>query len=355
MGDYLVNITDKISNIDSLKVDNDDLSVFFDENYLSFVAGNDGKYAYVYSESFIIPVVLKKKFIFRYSIFCFQPYSLNNGGDEQRFLNDVVKFLKTKYHIGWINPVPAYTTFNFKPTDSIFIPFGNNVIDLTNDLDTIFQEFDSKHRNVVKKAEKDGVTIKYGVNDELLDDYYCLEKQTWQRSGKSGNSIDYYWKVLKLIPTRSIIFVAYYDEIPQASAIFFYDKNCCYYMYGASANKPHTGSSNYLHWMAINIMKNKGVKKYSFVGHRFMVEEGSKYEGIQRFKTRFGGNIIPGFMFKVICNKRMYKLFKIVYRIKAREKYIDPIDDELSKWKNLDNLLEKFTLIDAVKKIENKK
>jgi lipid II:glycine glycyltransferase (peptidoglycan interpeptide bridge formation enzyme) len=48
------------------------------------------------------------------------------------------------------------------------------------------------------------------------------------------------------------------------------------------------GSSNLLQWEIIKKLKSLGVREYDFVGGRVEVPKGSKLEGIQRFKQRFG-------------------------------------------------------------------
>ena len=60
---------------------------------------------------------------------------------------------------------------------------------------------------------------------------------------------------------------------------------------------------------AMKLMKERGVKYYDFVGARINPDEGSKYEGIQRFKSRFGGELKKGYLWKMPLNKFKYKLF----------------------------------------------
>ena len=132
--------------------------------------------------------------------------------------------------------------------------------------------------------------------------------------------------------------MAYLDGEPQSGAFFYFNKQMCYYMYGANKNNPHNGSGNLLQWKAILDMKAAGVKRYSFVGCRINEDENSKYHGIQRFKERFGGELIQGFMFKMDFNPFMRKLFNLVVSLRSfvsSHKYVpfkDVIDQEIHKW-----------------------
>ena len=86
---------------------------------------------------------------------------------------------------------------------------------------------------------------------------------------------------------------------------------------------------NLLHWSAMKLMKERGVKYYDFVGARINPDEGSKYEGIQRFKSRFGGELKKGYLWKMPLNKFKYKLFCWLVAAKQGRNYCgDVIDQE---------------------------
>ena len=76
----------------------------------------------------------------------------------------------------------------------------------------------------------------------------------------------------------------------------------------------------------------RSVRKYSFVGCRIQEDADSKYHGIQRFKQRFGGELIVGKMFKVILNPGKYRLFQILQKMKNGYWVQDVVDQEIGKW-----------------------
>lgn len=104
----------------------------------------------------------------------------------------------------------------------------------------------------------------------------------------------------------------------QGSAIFLWNKgNSCYYLHGGSAQHTTTGAMNLLIWEAILFMKAKGVRIFDFVGGRVKPEPGSKLEGIQRFKERFGSNLKIGYAFELAINEPQYNLYKFLLKIKC--------------------------------------
>ena len=69
--------------------------------------------------------------------------------------------------------------------------------------------------------------------------------------------------------------------------------------------------------------------------YRINEDEDSKYHGIQRFKERFGGELIRGYMFKTILIPWKYKLFHLAYNIKNKQKLTDVIEQEIHKWQDI--------------------
>ena len=95
------------------------------------------------------------------------------------------------------------------------------------------------------------------------------------------------------------------------------------------------GSHNLLQWEIVKKLKTLNVKQYDFVGARINPPKGSKIEGIQRFKSRFGTTLHQGYMWKYIFNKPMYFLYVQILKLlafKNRSKYKgDIIDQENSR------------------------
>lgn len=329
-----------IIHIVSDKFNVDGANVYFSKEYAEKQQSLGINYIFLYSDTYVIPVRISQKKIMRYAFLNSEPYKYNKDGSEtiKSFLNNVCCYLKTEFKIQWISETPAYALFPIAPDGAKSIPYGSHIVNLENDEALLWEKLHSKHRNVIKKAEKDGVIILKGLNESLIQDYHSIDLQTWYRSNAKASSLENLKKLVDIIGDNIIFYIAYKDGEPQAGAIFFYNRAICYYMYGASRNKPYTGSANLLQWKAMLDMKNAGVKSYSFVGCRINEDENSKYHGIQRFKERFGGDLFIGERFKIVFNDTMYRIYKVLVSIKISlyqkhiVKYKDTIDQEYHKW-----------------------
>lgn len=316
-------------------------NVFFQDAYREYIKDSNKECILIYSPSYIVPFVISKKAFFKYGFFPSEPYCYSNSIKEDlvEFLDATCEYLRDIFNIQWIDQNSTASLFSVYPKASKHIPFGSHIIDLNLSEDELWKKVHSKHRNVIKKAEKDGVLIEKGSSERLIRDYYSLDVETWNRSNRSAAGLASLKKMVKAMGDNAIVYMAYLDDEPQSGAVLFYNDSMCYYMLGANKTSPHTGAGNYLQWKAILDMKNQGIKHYSFVGCRINEDENSKYHGIQRFKERFGGDLVQCFLFKMVFRNDMKFLFNIVVSFKEFlssgriSKHVDIIDQEEHKWK----------------------
>lgn len=312
-----------------------ELNIFYSKDYSQYIEKEGNVYLIALYKNIVMPIAVKKKFIFCYAEILSEPYCLSecNQNDFILFYDKVMEALK-EYNVQWtINTAACLSEYT--PHNCKRIPFGSHVINLSLDVDNLMANMHSKHRNVVKKALSNNVRVDIS-SCNLIDDYIFIDKQTWNRSNRLGFSRKYYLSKLESLPMNSFIAIAYHDDMPQAGALIYYNKTIGYYMYGCTIDKPVTGSANLLQWEIIKFLKAKNVKYYSFVGCRINEDKGSKYEGIQRFKGRFGGVLKKGFLFRYEQNHFMYRIFQLAMRIRTpgHTKYKDAIDQEIHKWKD---------------------
>lgn len=296
---------------------------------------------FFFDEDFLWVVFIKKQFIFKYALIPTEPVNIrgDSNGDLKKFLNAANIVMNDKLKLHWSGPVQNQAIFKEKPNICDAIPFGNYVVDLSLDEEDLWSRLHSKHRNVIRKAEKDGLTLRTGNTIEMLDEYLVIDEVTWARSNKKSNTKGAALELVQHCQENISIYIVDKLGVNQGGAIFFYNKKMSYYLYGASIDKPSAGAMNFLHWNAMLNMKEKGVKKYSFVGCRINEDQDSKYHTIQRFKERFGGELIEGYMFRCIYNRCMYMLYKLLKNIKSLNKInapLDIIDQELWKWSEND-------------------
>ena len=335
----MVKQTDSLEGIVSRQYADENYNVFYSDSVFKGYNKPGEELIFLYSEKYIVPVTISKRSIFKYAHITVEPAVIKDGKETLKtFLDDVCKYLRDEVKVQWINQTSPSSFFMDYPVGAKHIPFGSHVIDLSLSEEDLWKNVHSKHRNVIKKAEKDGVVIECGRTQKLAEDYHSIDVDTWNRSNKSAATENHWKDLMETMGENCIIYIAYLDGEPQSGAFFYCNKQMCYYMYGANKNNPHIGSGNLLQWKAILHMKERGVKKYSFVGCRINEDENSKYHGIQRFKERFGGEIIHGYMFKTEFNPLMRKLFDFavtLQNLRVAHKWVpykDIIDQEIHKW-----------------------
>lgn len=189
--------------------------------------------------------------------------------------------------------------------------YGSNIINLTLSKEELFQNIHSKHRNVIRKAEKNGVVIYEDTSENGIVLFQKISVETYARSNKDGLSLDYLKRHFHALKDSGNIrlFFAKKDDVIQAAAVFLVSKTVAIYWHGASIDNIYPGSANLLHWFAIQTFKSEQKLYYDFGGFSFSEDE--KASSINRFKSRFGGELIRFYGGEKIINK----FFNFIYNI----------------------------------------
>lgn len=313
-------------------------NVFYSDNFEKYNVKSSSETFFAYNDDYAAVVTVHSIHkLFTAASFPSEPISLSETDSfdrQQSFLDEVAAQLKQNYGVDWITVTPASSLFGAYPTHSERIGFGNYVIDLTQDEESLFANVTSKHRNMIRRGERGEIVVKYG-GVELLPDYITVDKQTWKRSGSDIDHTAYYTEYVNTLKDNAVVGVAYKDGVPQCGLIGCYNQRMFYYMFGASADRPEPGSTHLLQWQTILRMKAAGVQAYNFVGCRLDVDPGSKYENIQHFKKGFGGVLRECYLFRMTLNKTKKRLFDWTMKLKTGKAPCDVIDQEMHKWVEL--------------------
>jgi len=280
-----------------------------------------------------IPFFIYKKLFFKIARITCETYFLEKQYQEkfeQIFLEQSIEIFKQK-SIDFIMQPTTNVVFNKTPKKSISALFASYIIDLTQDEDRLWKNLHGKHRNVIKNSEKKGVTIQQ--NDFDLEELYQMISSTFERSKMSFMSFKKFQEQINNLQGNVEIFTAKSNEgVLQGCAIIPYSGYGGYYLHGGSIKSPITGAMNHLQWNVILRMKMLGVQQYDFVGARINPIKGSKLEGIQRFKQRFGATMHEGYLWKYPIIPWKSKLFTFIYRLLKKSEG-DIIDQERIKLK----------------------
>lgn len=290
-------------------------------------------YGYLTEDGCVLPFVIEKRSFFKRLIFTTGVLGISNAG-EREFLDRAADFIRRNVKIDFIAVPSATALFNAYPSGSVYCRFGTYIIDLSQAEELLFSNLHAKHRNVIKKAQKDGVEIKVG--HEYFDECVGLIKSTLDRQNMLSLPKETFRKLKDSLGPNIDFWIASLNGEIQGSALIIWNKDhSSYYLAGGSSSSPHSGSMNLLHWEAIKLMKSRGVKFYNFVGARIKPEEGSRLEGIQRFKSRFGSTMETGYLWKMPVNKLKYRSYYIgahlIAFIRNKKYHGDVIDQEKNK------------------------
>jgi len=314
---------------------NENYPIFLSENFLKTESNEYGWIiGYLDDEvEVILPFIIYKKIIFRLLRFTNAPYFLHQDMKkkyEQYFIDNIIH--KTKeLNVDLIMQPTTNVVFDKVPKSSIYAPFGTYKIDLTLDENILWKNLHAKHRNVIRNAEKKGINII--ENNYNINEIYTLISNTFKRSSMDFMTKEKFEKQIENFGKNVKVFIARTENGEmQGCAIIPFSNYGGYYLHGGSIKKPLTGAMNYMQWKIILSLKNSAVCEYDFVGARVDVDKGTKLEGIQKFKERFGSTLYKGYMWKYPIRPFKAKLFDFFYKILKKSEG-DIIDQEKARLK----------------------
>lgn len=287
-------------------------------------------YGWLVTTNYILPFFLDKRSIFTRMVFTTGPIGKKEGlnnQDEKKFLDAVVDYVKKHTLCDFIYKAQSNVVFNVCPKESDCVPWGTYEVDLLKSDEELFNSFEGKSRNVIRKAIKEGVEVQVTEDIDLV---YQHIKETLERQ----NSIHYpsrkYLEKLLNLKANVVFLIAMKKNAIQGSLVLLYDQERGYAMYAGSSNAPQTGSLDLLHYKAMTYLQKKNVSTYDFVGTRINIKKGSKKEGIDRFKRKFKPVLKEGYAFRTIIRPVKYYLYVLVSKLYLGLKgyaYTDPISE----------------------------
>lgn len=173
--------------------------------------------------------------------------------------------------------------------------------------DAIKMEMRKTTRNLVGRAEREGVVVKASENPMAdLDHYFRLQEETYKRHGfvpYRESFIRAQVKHFAPLKQATVYTATYMNEVVAASVHMTYAGVTSYH-HGASTHKYAKIPASYLlQWTAIREALHRGDSIYNFWGiaPRRINEDGEEviinpkhpFAGVTTFKTGFGGKPLP--------------------------------------------------------------
>lgn len=193
------------------------------------------------------------------------------------------------------------------------------ILDLTPPLDDIWaNSFSSKNRNVIKKAQKDGVTMTESHDYEFF-------RQLYDQTMHNVNAEDFYFFPQSYYSEFEESFgndlklcFAMYDGKPISGSMFMFSKDYAHYhLSGRDIDYYKIAANNVVLWYGIQIAKERGCKWFHFGGGT----TGDEDDRLLHFKQNFSKDNGEFWIGKRIHNPEIYDLVVSQWRNQYPDKY----------------------------------
>ncbi len=189
------------------------------------------------------------------------------------------------------------------------------ILGLTESDDQLLKNMDAKTRYGIKTAEKRGVKveiIKNGIG-KYFEDFYALMKETSVRNTFGLHPKEYYRHIFENSEKRrnAYLTVARYGEkILVIDFLVVFGEMANYVFSGSSTEHRNLMPSYLAEWEAIRHARAINCKQYNFGGISGGRDTRREWEGITRFKKRFGGQeLVHSDFYDVVIHPAWYYLY----------------------------------------------
>ena len=187
------------------------------------------------------------------------------------------------------------SSINIRAKSTTHNDFNIAYIPLDKSVEALWEGLHSKHRNSIRKGQKEGLRL---VKNEDIDTFIDLLKSTYANQAEKAPNYVYIKNTYEVLAAQGLasLYFAYHGEQALTGALLFSYGKYCYYAFGGTVPN-NLGAGNFLHWEIMSILQQEGFSKY-FLGQ---VASGDGHaanvkfvEGISQFKRRFGTEEVPG-------------------------------------------------------------
>lgn len=194
------------------------------------------------------------------------------------------------------------------------------ISDLSQDDATLWNVIKKNTKYEIRRAEKEGVTAKYYLGEELPEEMMVSFEQTYnQMYSSKGMSTVFNRELVGEYCKKSMIAfsIASYQDEPLVFHSYIFDDLHCRFYYSCSPFRDEKdmatliGRMNrYLHWMDFKYFKGMGIREYDWGGINSIDEPNS----IAQFKMAFGGTPVDRYNYIVGNSVKGRIAFLLKYR-----------------------------------------
>ncbi len=226
-------------------------------------------------------------------------------------IKNIIEFCKVK-HIPVLEIISSCSSLEIE-SNYTHNNLGTYVLNLHQDLSTIWTNFKKQNRNEIRYAEKMGVVIDQSENLDDFETWWSIYEETAKRG---GFILQKYSLVRELFERKDLsrLFIARVDNKIVSGAFLLINKWPFWWIGGSLSNYWKFKPNNLLHWKIIEWAQEKKYPFYDMGG----ASKDANY-GPNNFKKQFGGEYKECCKYTIILNNfqsgLINKLIKLRYKV----------------------------------------
>ena len=192
------------------------------------------------------------------------------------------------------------------------------LLDLTKPEEELLVSMKQKTRYNVRLAQKKGVVVEERNDEESLEIFLKLQKETVKRQGFFVHPDSYYRTVWEVLRPKGMahLLIAQVENTPVVAWLLLKYQDTLYYPYGGSSTEfKKYMASNLMMWEAIKLGKKLGCKTFDVWGATD--DKTDPWYGFTRFKLGYGGQLVsfPG-AYDLVLKPVWYKVFILADKLR---------------------------------------
>lgn len=254
-----------------------------------------------------------------------------NATEQLIFFGRLIEMLEKQASCERLVQPQPYGILAAHPPMSKYCEFGTYIVDLAQQSEEqIFDKFHPKYQKAVSHSIKNGAVVKIGR--ETLKDFFSVYKSTMDRANLYSDHLEYFESMYKYLGDDRVCSAVVYDQNEPVSGIFvIYTRYSAFLTHaGTHGESKLYGAAKLLNYEVMKYLKNRGVKKYDFVGVR-LKNNNPTLEGIFRFKKGFGGDLKEGYLWKIDLLPMKAKAYDVLVNVWTGENRVTDLIDQISQ------------------------
>jgi hypothetical protein len=319
----------------------EDFPIYFTPAYHNYENAIGFETGFLHLGGVLFPFRVYKKLFYRAIQFMHPPVNdkgeLIEAGKEKNFTETALQFLRKEGRFHRVSQPFTNEVFNAIPQGATGAPFGKFFLPLEGKTeDDLLMGFQPRARRSVKEVIKEAEKIEVKFGPGQLDALYPMYLALHKKQSLYAEPFTTLKAQADILGEKHCLISMIYDHgTPEGGVMALYTQREACTFHGAVADKTRLqGSLRYLYWEMIREFHRRGVKTMAFGGARLSDVSGTKLQGIQDFKSRFGAGIRKGFIWKADLNPAVCRAYDTLMMANMKLKGLKAGPDVIDYEKN---------------------